>query len=116
MSVPDPADDGVFRREALEHHAKRDHDTGALLQLATHRPARRSVPFVQQLAETECGAACLAMTLRFWGKDVSLDRIREILGPGRDGLTALALKNAASTFGLRARAVRLDLDELEYLD
>jgi ATP-binding cassette subfamily B protein len=86
----------------------------ALRQLA--EPARGQIPFVQQLTEMECGAACLTMTLGYHGKRVSLDDVRNVLGPGRDGVTALGIVNAASSFGLRGRGVRLDLDELEYLE
>jgi len=28
---------------------------------------RRQIPLVAQLAETDCGAACLAMVLGYWG-------------------------------------------------
>jgi ATP-binding cassette, subfamily B, bacterial len=56
------------------------------------------------------------MVLGYHGKNVSLDDVRQVLGPGRDGVTALGIVNAAESFGLRARGVRVDLDELEFLD
>ena len=37
---------------------------------------RRRVPFVQQLHMADCGAASLAMVLRFHGKEVPLDDVR----------------------------------------
>src|SRR5262249_31688160 len=76
----------------------------------------RSVPFVRQLAATECGAACLAMTLGYHGKAVRLEEVRELTGPGRDGATALAIMNAARWFGLRGRGVKLEIEDLEYLE
>ncbi len=87
----------------------------ALRDLATPGGARR-VPFVQQLTEMECGAACLTMVLGYHGKHIMLDKVRDVLGPGRDGLTANGLINAAHSFGLRGRGFRVDLEELVYLD
>jgi ATP-binding cassette, subfamily B, bacterial len=86
----------------------------ALRQL--DRAPRGQIPFVQQLSAMECGAACLTMALGYLGRHVALDDVREVLGPGRDGVTAAGLVNAAEHFGLRARGVRVDLDELEYID
>ncbi|HEX9507569.1 MAG TPA: peptidase domain-containing ABC transporter, partial [Myxococcales bacterium] len=74
------------------------------------------VPIIRQLAATDCGAASLAMVLGYHGKDVRLDEIRGILGPGRDGANALAIINAAKWYGLRGRGVSLEIDDLEYLD
>ncbi len=74
------------------------------------------VPIVRQLAATDCGAASLAMVLGYHGKDVRLDEIRGILGPGRDGANALAIINAAKWYGLRGRGVSLEIDDLQYLD
>jgi ABC-type bacteriocin/lantibiotic exporter with double-glycine peptidase domain len=87
----------------------------ALRDLATHGGGKR-IPYVQQLTEIECGAACLTMVLNYHGKHVMLDQVRDVLGPGRDGLTALGIINAAESFGLRGRGFRVDLEELEYLD
>lgn len=76
----------------------------------------RRIPFIQQLTQTECGAACLAMVLRYHGKHVSLDQMRNTMGDSRDGMNALTIINAAHSYGLRGRAVSLDLDQLECLD
>jgi ABC-type bacteriocin/lantibiotic exporter with double-glycine peptidase domain len=86
----------------------------ALMQLA--QPGGGRIPFIQQLTAMECGAASLTMVLHYYGKHVTLDQVRDVLGPGRDGVTALGIINAAEHFGLRGRGVRVDLDELEYLD
>ncbi|MDB4968787.1 MAG: lantibiotic transporter permease/ATP-binding protein [Myxococcales bacterium] len=76
---------------------------------------RRRLPFVQQLSPTECGAACLTMVLGLYGKELRLADVRGAMQPGRDGATALAIVEAASFFGLRARGVRLETDDLERL-
>src|SRR6266542_2223385 len=76
---------------------------------------RRRIPWVQQLTGTECGAACLAMVLDYYGKKVRLDNVREVQPAGRDGLSAFAILQAAQAFGLRGRGVKLELEDFEFL-
>ena len=79
------------------------------------RRRRRAIPFVQQMEAADCGAACLAMALTHHGRDVTLREVREAVGSGRGGVTALAIAEAARRFGLRARGVRLEPAGLRYL-
>ncbi|MFQ5599660.1 MAG: peptidase domain-containing ABC transporter [Candidatus Krumholzibacteriia bacterium] len=81
-----------------------------------HSARRRRVPYIQQNHPTDCGPACLAMVLRFLGREVGVSEVRDHLGAGRDGVSALALMDAARLYGLRGRAVRLDLQDLDYLE
>lgn len=113
---------GLFRTEALEHHA-RGARPGEPLRPGDHRGGfrrgvlrgRRRVPFVPQAEMADCGAAALAMTLAAYGKWVPLREVREVVGNGRDGATAEELVSAARHFGLRARGVQADVDELGLL-
>ena len=77
--------------------------------------SRRAVPFVQQLTSADCGAACLAMVLRYHGRAARLEALRDQLESDRDGTTALGLLRVAEAHGLRGRGVRADLDDLQYL-
>jgi ABC-type bacteriocin/lantibiotic exporter with double-glycine peptidase domain len=63
----------------------------------------------------DCGAACLAMVLAYHGKAVALQDVRDVTGTGRAGVDALGLVDAAQHYGLTARGVRADLDELRLL-
>jgi ABC-type bacteriocin/lantibiotic exporter with double-glycine peptidase domain len=63
----------------------------------------------------DCGAACLAMVLGYFGKRVDLSELRDMTGDSRDGVTALSVMNAARAYGLRARGVKADLDDLRHL-
>lgn len=78
------------------------------------RPRAR-IPYVAQLTETDCGPACLAIVLAFFGKEVPLDELRRRAGSGRDGSNAATLLTVARSFGLRTRAVSLDIDDLDFL-
>jgi ABC-type bacteriocin/lantibiotic exporter with double-glycine peptidase domain len=63
----------------------------------------------------DCGAAALAMALGYHGRHVSLAEMHEATGTGRDGVDALRLAEAASSFGVRARGVSTELDDLRVL-
>lgn len=76
----------------------------------------RRVPYIPQLEAAECGAACLAMLLGSMGCHISLDVARTVCGVSRDGATAFAIAKAAESFGVRARAFRLDLDDIHDLE
>jgi ATP-binding cassette subfamily B protein len=75
----------------------------------------KRVPYVPQMELNDCGAACLAMTLAYHGKWVSLEEVRIVSGTGRDGIHAQGIVEAARWYGLRARGVQADLDALPYL-
>lgn len=67
------------------------------------------MPVILQTARSDCGPACLAMVLAARGRAIPLVDVRDRLDPGRDGVTALDLRDAGRGLGLRARAVRLDV-------
>jgi ATP-binding cassette subfamily B protein len=67
------------------------------------------------MAMTDCGAACLAMVLAYHGKQVPLDELRQMTSTDRDGVDALAVTRAAQWYGLSARGMVADLDDLERL-
>lgn len=75
----------------------------------------RAIPFVAQAEMADCGAAALAMALGYHGRHVSLAEMHEATGTGRDGIDALRLAEAASSYGLRARGVATELDDLRRL-
>ena len=77
--------------------------------------SRRRVPVLMQLGEVECGAACLAMVLSYYGRKTSVSEIRERCGVGRDGLSALSLVQAARSYGLRVRAISLQPTDFRFV-
>lgn len=75
----------------------------------------RRVPYLQQVELADCGAACLAMVLAYHGRHVPLKEVRDATGTGRDGVDAEGLVRAARHYGLDARGVRADVDDLRHL-
>jgi ABC-type bacteriocin/lantibiotic exporter with double-glycine peptidase domain len=76
---------------------------------------RRAIPYVAQAEMADCGAAALAMALAYHGRHVSLAEMHTATGTGRDGTDALRLAEAATTYGLRARGVATELDDLRVM-
>lgn len=75
------------------------------------RQKRGQIPYRQQTAATDCGAACLCMLLAHHGKDVSLDEVRATVGIGRDGAEALNILRAARWYGFVGRGVKVSQAE-----
>src|SRR5216683_1971212 len=83
---------------------------GLLQRLRKHR-----VPVINQMGAVECGAACLAMILSYYGRKTSVSEVRDYCGVGRDGLSALNIVKAARSYGLRVRAVSLKENDFRYV-
>ena len=64
------------------------------------------VPVVMQMENMECGAACLAMVLAYYGKWIPLSRLREICGVSRDGVKMSTIAKSARKMELLAQGYR----------
>ena len=81
------------------------------------RPIKRrgrwkTYPFIAQQSSSDCGAACLAMISRYWGKRLSINFLREIIGIGRSGASLKSLASASEAIGYHARPVRASLNRI----
>jgi ATP-binding cassette, subfamily B, bacterial HlyB/CyaB len=81
----------------------------------TPRRARR-YPALLQLSETDCGAACLSMILRYYGKHVSINRLRDLANVSREGATLHSVAEAAESLGFETRGIRASYEHLLKVD
>lgn len=72
------------------------------------------VPLITQLSAADCGAACLAMVLGYYGRATSVDSVRNALGGTAQGVNARQLADGARRLGLRCRGVKLELEQLKF--
>ena len=68
------------------------------------------LPYVQQVKATDCGLACLAMNLGYYGRPTTIEEIRgQLLATSGVGVSVEQLLQTAQAFGLRGRAVAIEL-------
>ena len=69
--------------------------------------------FVRQHDSSDCGVACLRSVLRFYGGDISLERLRELSGTSTQGTTLLGLYEAAGKIGFDAEGCEAEIPDLK---
>ena len=69
-------------------------------------------PFFAQQSGSDCGAACLVMVSKYWGKHFSVNRIRDIANVDRNGASLRGLLTAAESLGFATRPVKASLKQL----
>ena len=72
----------------------------------------RRYPFFRQQSMSDCGAACLVMVGRYWGKRFSINRLRDITNADRNGASLRGVAAAAEHIGFSSRPVKATLDKL----
>ncbi len=70
------------------------------------------VPVIMQLEMLECGAACFAMIMGYYGKWVTLEQARVDCGVSRDGSSAKNIMRAARGYGMEVHAYKLEPEAL----
>lgn len=74
------------------------------------------VPVMHQMSAIDCGPACLAMIIGYYGRRMTVAEVSRIAGAGRDGTSGVRIVEAAQSMGLRAKAFSIKrLDDLKGL-
>ncbi len=76
---------------------------------------RVHTPTIIQIEAVECGAVCLAIILRFFGKSIPIEEARTACDISRSGSNAKNLLAAARQFGLEAQGWCQNPEELSSL-
>lgn len=72
-------------------------------------------PIIRQYSEEDCGAACVATVAKYYGRNITLNRIREAIGTGQLGTTLLGLRRGTEAFGLFTRSFKASASILDNL-
>lgn len=71
--------------------------------------------WVRQQSGEDCAAASLAIVTKHYGRNISINRIRELVGTAEGGTTMLGLKRGAQELGFKTKTIQAApeiLDEL----
>jgi ATP-binding cassette, subfamily B, bacterial len=69
-------------------------------------------PFLRQYDAMDCGPTCLAMICKYYGKNISVQWLREKCQLGKQGINLLGLSDAAESMGFETHAVQLTYEQL----
>lgn len=64
----------------------------------------------------DCGPTCLRMIAKHYGRNYSLQRLREISGINRTGVSLYGISEAAEKIGFRTTGVQLNLNKLSEIE
>ena len=75
----------------------------------------RRFPIIRQIDVMDCGAASIAMICQYYGKKISLAKIRQLVHTSFDGTSLMAICSAANDLGLAARAVKVSSRNIDQM-
>lgn len=61
----------------------------------------------------DCGSTCLRMIAKYYGRNYSIQKLRELCFTGRGGTTLWNISDAAEKIGLRSLGVRITIEQLK---
>lgn len=70
-------------------------------------------PFYRQPDQMDCGPTCLRMVAKYYGRSVSLEKLRKLSETTREGSSLKTISDAAEKLGFRTIGVKIDLEKLE---
>jgi ATP-binding cassette, subfamily B, bacterial len=71
-------------------------------------------PFYKQLDAMDCGPSCVRMIAKFYGKNYSLQTLRERSFITREGVSMLGMSEAAESIGFHSVGARITFDQLKH--
>ena len=69
-------------------------------------------PHLKQPDAMDCGATCLAMVAKHYGKNYSVQKLREMCSATRAGVSLLGISDAAEKIGFKTIGARLNFEKL----
>ena len=69
-------------------------------------------PYIRQPDSMECGATCLRMISKFYGKEYSAETMQDLCSVTREGVSLLSISDAAEHIGFRAICGRMTMEKV----
>ncbi|WP_316803119.1 peptidase domain-containing ABC transporter [Pedobacter nototheniae] len=74
---------------------------------------RYRFPFYKQFDSKDCGPTCIRMIAKFYGKDYSLQTLREKGNLSKEGISINGISKIGEHIGFRSLAVKVDFEKLK---
>lgn len=72
----------------------------------------KSFPFYKQPNQMDCGPTCLRMITKFYGRDISLLKLRNLIGTNKQGSSMKGIADVAEKIGFRTLGVKISFELL----
>lgn len=72
----------------------------------------KNYPLTRQLDSKDCGPSCLHMIAKYYGKNTSIQYLREKCEINRSGVTLMGISKAAEEIGFRTLSGRISFEQL----
>ena len=69
-------------------------------------------PYYRQMDQMDCGPTCLKMVAKFYGRSLSLEKLRNLSNITREGITMAGIIEAAEALGFRTLPIRANFETL----
>lgn len=76
----------------------------------------KQFPYYRQMDQMDCGATCLRIIFKYFGRQISINKIRKLCQTTQDGVNLLGLSEAAEKLSFRTYGVRLSLEQLKQVE
>ncbi|MCB9335469.1 MAG: peptidase domain-containing ABC transporter [Flavobacteriales bacterium] len=73
----------------------------------------KKFPYYRQPDQMTCGATCLRMVAKHYGKSISLPKLKQLTETTREGASLKGLAEAAEQIGFRTLGVKINFQKLE---
>jgi len=72
----------------------------------------KKFPHYFQLDAMDCGPTCLRMVAKYYGKNYTLDNLRQKSHITREGVSLIGTSEAAESIGFRTMGVKISFEKL----
>lgn len=73
-------------------------------------------PYYKQQDQTDCGPTCLRIVAKYYGRSISIQKLRSLCFANKGGVNLLGLSEAAEKLGMRTTGVKLTLSQLNQVE
>jgi len=72
-------------------------------------------PNFKQHDQMDCGPTCIRIIAKFYGKNIGINKLRNLCEINREGVSLLGISNAANKIGLKSKGVKISINQLKLI-